>query len=125
MAMKGGRPLEESILKTVRAYVGLDASDTSFDQELIIDTNTIFLALNQFGIGPKKCFRINGPQESWREFLGEREDLDAVKECICIRVRLVFDPPSSAQVKESLSSTADQIEWRLREQAERKDDDEE
>lgn len=84
-----------------------------FNPDLLIHINTALMTLRQIGVGPKEPFYITGETETWADFLGEREDLEAVKTYVYLKVRLVFDPPQSSFVADALERAASELEWRL------------
>ena len=53
--------MDESILNSIKKLLGIAEFDTSFDQDIILDINTIFGILWQMGVGPASPFRITGP----------------------------------------------------------------
>ena len=105
--------VSESILLSVKKMLGLDQEYDVFDPELIIHINTVFGTLHQLGVGPEDQFRITGDSETWSEFDTEGEQIDEVKTYIYLRVRLLFDPPSSSFVLSSFKEQIQELEWRL------------
>ena len=105
--------VSESILLSVKKMLGLDQEYDVFDPELIIHINTVFGTLHQLGVGPEDQFRITGDSETWSEFDTEGEQTDEVKTYIYLRVRLLFDPPSSSFVLSSFKEQLQELEWRL------------
>lgn len=108
----------DSILDTIKSMLGPEVGDGAFDIDIITDINSVLSALNQLGVGPKGGFQITGRAETWDELIGNRKDLLSVKNYIYIKVRMMFDPPSSSYVADSLNKAADEFEWRLTVQAE-------
>ena len=106
--------MRDSILQTLRAMLGPSVSDayTAFDTELIAHINTVLMILYQVGIG-QKGFRITGETETWGDFLGTATNLEAVKSFVYLRVKMLFDPPSSSFVLESMKTSAEELLWRL------------
>ena len=103
-----------SILNSMKKLLGLAEDYTAFDADLIIHINSFLGVLNQLGVGATN-FRITGPSETWDDFLSDSAPglLDDCKTYLYIRVRLVFDPPSSSVVTEALKETMRELEWRL------------
>lgn len=110
--------MNESILNTIKKMLGIDADYNAFDTDVMVDINSVLMALNQLGVGPERVFSISGATETWQDFLGERFDLQAVKSYIYLKVRMLFDPPSSSFVLDSMKNQAEEFEWRLNIQAE-------
>ena len=105
--------VSESILLSVKKMLDLDKDYDVFDPELIIHINSVFGTLHQLGVGPEDQFRISGDSETWSEFDTEGEQTDEVKSYVYLRVRLLFDPPSSSFVLSSFQEQLKELEWRL------------
>lgn len=107
----------DSILKTIKKMCGMDEDYTPFDTDLVVFINGAILAANQIGVGVDG-FTITGPNETWNDFVGDHPSLEAIKQYIYMRVRLVFDPPANSFVVSSLEKQLDEMTWRLNVQAE-------
>ena len=107
-----------SILLSVKKMLGLDKDYDIFDPELIIYINTVFGTLHQLGVGPEEKFTISGDSELWSDFTTEDEEFEEVKSYVYLRVRLLFDPPSSSFVLTSFKEQIKELEWRLQCKAE-------
>lgn len=103
----------ESILDSTKKLIGIDPSDTSFDTDIIIDINTVFVILNQMGIGPDYCFSIADNTTKWVDFTGEIKVLEAVKSYIALKVKMMFDPPTSSSVADATNRMISELESRL------------
>lgn len=109
--------MNNSILFTIKKMLGLDADYTAFDADIIVFINSALMVLNQLGVG--QPIRITGSDETWSEFMGDQKDLSSVKDLVYLRVRRVFDPPSSSSVLSEISSQIDELQWRLNVASER------
>lgn len=102
-----------NILNTVKRAVGIVENYTPFDMQLLLHINSCFTILNQLGIGPKNLF-IADESSSWSDFLVEDSaNLELVKSYIYLKVKLLFDPPSSSFVQESMQKQIQEYEWRM------------
>lgn len=102
----------ESILDSIKKLLGIQPEYRAFDEDLIIHINTVFIILNQLNIGPEEGFMIVDGSESWDDFVkGINETM--VKTYIYLKVRLMFDPPTSGVLVESMNSMISELEWRL------------
>ena len=110
--------MDKSILTSIKKLLGIAESCTDFDADIIMHINTVFLILNQLGVGTDKVFSIEDNKTPWSEFLKDDIDLEAVKTYIHLKVRLIFDPPLSAAVKEAIQANINELEWRLNVHAE-------
>ena len=102
----------ESILLSIKKLLGIMPEYTHFDDDIIIHINTAFAALNQLGIGPKGGFMIVDENSAWEEYTTET-NLNMVKTYIYLKVRLLFDPPTSTALIESINRTISELEWRI------------
>jgi hypothetical protein len=106
--------LATSVLTNVKKLVGLAEADTSFDLDIVTHINSIFSVLTQLGIGPADGFMIEDATPTWEDFLGgDSKTLNAVKTYMYLRVRLLFDPPSTSFVIESLNKQIEELEVRM------------
>lgn len=103
----------ESILTSIKKMLGIAEDYTHFDPDIIMHINTVFMVLNQLGVGPAKCFVIEDDTSTWSDFIPRDQDVEAVKSYIYLRVRLLFDPPASSTVMQSIKQAIDEYEWRL------------
>lgn len=111
--------MNDSILDTIKQLLGIQSDYTAFDTDIIVHINSAFMALNQLGVGPTECFSIDGSGENWAEFVNKSIDLEAVKTYIYLKVRTIFDPPSSSVVMEAMNKNISELEWRLNVQVEK------
>lgn len=103
----------ESILTSVKKWIGLDESFPAFDPDVIMAINGWLMTLRQLGVNIPASFRVTGATNTWSEMLGERADLESVKTWLYIKARLTFDPPSTSFVIKALEDQAKELEWRL------------
>ena len=101
------------ILETVKAALGILPSYTYFDQQLLMHINSVFTILQQLGVGPANGF-VATDQSTWNEFFTDSNlQQELVKSYVYLKVRLLFDPPSSSFVLDSMQKQANEYEWRL------------
>ena len=103
----------DSILISIKKLLGIGQDQDSFDQDIIMHINTVFMILMQLGVGPKNGFKITSDAEIWSDFLPEGMPLEAVKSYMFLRVRQLFDPPTSSSVAEAANRQIEMLEWRL------------
>jgi hypothetical protein len=103
----------ESILDSIKLLLGISADDTTFDTDVIIHINTVMADLYQLGIGPPEGFTIQDKNSKWSDLLGADKRLESVKTYVYIEVKLVFDPPQSSALIESLKRTSDKLAFRI------------
>ena len=102
----------ESILTSIKKLLGIMSDYTNFDDDIIIHINTAFAMLNQLGVGPEGGFMIVDANSRWEDYTTEK-NLNMVKTYIYLKVRLLFDPPASTALIESINRTLSEIEWRI------------
>ena len=107
----------ESILTSIKKLLGIIEDCTDFDTDIIMHINSVFMVLTQLGIGPSEGFTIKDKYAVWTDFIPEGS-LEATKTYIYLKVRLLFDPPSSSAVMESMNRMASEYEVRLNYEAE-------
>lgn len=110
--------MEESILMTIKKMLGLEADYTPFDTDIIVLINSALMTLTQADVGPSSGFKITGMSESWSDFLTNEVMLESAKQYIYMKVRIIFDPPSSGTVMDALKTQSEELLWRLIAQAE-------
>lgn len=103
----------DSILTSVKKIVGISEEDESFDADLIIHTNSVLMILNQLGVGPTEGFSITDKTSVWSDFISENSSIEAVKSFVGLKVRMIFDPPTSSAVADSINKTISELEWRI------------
>lgn len=107
-----------SILTDTKKILGIDASYTAFDTDIVLHINSVFSTLNQLGLGPAEGFEIADSSADWDDFTGGDIRLNSVKSYVYLRVRLLFDPPTTSFLIASLQKQLEEIEWRLNTQRE-------
>ena len=88
--------MADSILVSVKKNLGLASDYTAFDEDVIMHINSILAVLNQIGIGPDSGFAIEDDTAVWSDFIGDNLLLNQVKTYMYLRVRILFDPPSTS-----------------------------
>jgi hypothetical protein len=105
--------MSESILNSTKKSLGLAESYTAFDPELIMHINTILGVLNQIGIGPGEGLAISDATTTWDALIDTDIRYNPVKTYMYLRVRMLFDPPTTSYLIEASQEQAAMLEWRL------------
>lgn len=103
----------ESILTSIKKLLGISAEYDHFDADIIMHINSVFMILTQLGVGPEEGFAISDEDAIWSDFTQDDKTIEAVKSYMHQKVRLLFDPPTSSAVTESLNRMINEFEWRL------------
>jgi hypothetical protein len=105
--------MTNSILTSTKKILGVADDYTAFDLDILTHINSAFATLHQLGIGPAQGFMIEDDTPTWDAFLGSDMRLNAVKTYVYLRVRLLFDPPSTSYHLTALKEQIAEQEWRL------------
>ena len=117
--MTNGTVLEENILSSIKKLLGLNDGVTVFDTDIVIHINTVFANLTQMGVGPQNDegknigFQISTGNEVWGDFTSNDILIENVKTYVYIKVKMVFDPPTSSALIDAYNAQAKELEWRL------------
>lgn len=103
----------ESILTSVKKLLGITEEYEHFDADIIMHINSVFMILTQIGVGPSEGFFIVDKTTTWDEFIPSGKSLESVKSYMYMKVKLLFDPPQSSAVMESMKNMISEFEWRL------------
>lgn len=106
-----------SILKDIRTLVVGDPESIEFDPELMIYINAALARLARLGIG-QKGFVLNNDIINWSEFMDDPDRFEDVKQYVYMKVKMVFDPPTSSAVLASYEKMIQEAEWELCSEAE-------
>jgi hypothetical protein len=105
--------VENSILLSVKKILGLPEDYTAFDFDVITHINSVFVTLNDLGIGPDNGFMIEDDVPTWSEFVGEDPRQNSVRTYVSLRVRMLFDPPTTSYLINAMNEQIKELEWRL------------
>lgn len=103
----------ESILTSIKKLLGIPEEDEQFDVDIIVCINTTLSLLNQLGVGPSYGFTITGKVETWSDLLQDESKWEMVKSYVHLKVKLLFDPPTSSALIESMNNLIKELEWRI------------
>lgn len=109
--------MESSILISTKKVLGIGPDDTSFDLDIITHINSAFVNLYQLGIGPVNGFMIEDAEPKWNDFISSDPMLlpylNLIKTCVILRVRMLFDPPTTSYLINAMEKQIAEHEWRL------------
>lgn len=103
--------IDSSILRSIKKLLGIPEDDDAFDMDVIFAINSAFDRLSTLGIGPDEGFRIIDDTATWSDYLYDGKVLDSVKTYVYFKTRLVFDPPTSSFVLESMNKQIAESEF--------------
>lgn len=103
----------ESILTSIKKMLGITEEYEHFDADITMHINSVLMTLTQIGVGSPDGFAISDKSATWKDFIPEDQLIEAVKSYTYLKVRLLFDPPSSSTIIESFNKQAAEYEWRI------------
>lgn len=103
----------DSILDTVKRVLAIDPECEDFDEELMLHINSTFSVLTQLGVGPKGGFYITDSSTTWEDYMEDMDKIQMVKTYVGLKVKMLFDPPTTSFSQESMKNMVTEYEWRL------------
>ena len=105
--------MSQRILVSTKKILGIQPDYLAFDLDVITHINSAFSTLQQLGVGPAQGFAIEDDTAEWGDFLGHDPRLNQVKTYVYLRVRLLFDPPTTSFAIDAMEKQVKEMEWRL------------
>jgi len=105
--------MENSILTSTKKILGVAANYTTFDPDIITHINAALSSLNQLGIGPTLGFGIEDDSAVWDDLALPLNQLSMVRAYIYMKVRMMFDPPTTSFHIEAMNKQIAEFEFRL------------
>lgn len=105
--------METSILISTKKILGIAEDYTVFDLDVITHINSAFSTLTQLGVGPAEGFMIEDEDAEWLDFEADDLQYNSVKTYVYLRVRLLFDPPTTSYLIAAFNDQIKELEWRL------------
>ncbi len=119
---------DDSILTSVKKVLGIPSDYEHFDRDILLHLNTVMSILNQLGVGPEEGFIVEDDSTLWSDLFDGDIDTNKmmyVKSYVCLRVRLLFDPPTSSGAIDAMERQMRELEWRITVTRDPRDDSEE
>lgn len=106
--------MEDSILTSTKKILGIAEDYTVFDLDIITHINTAFSTLTQLGVGPAEGFMIEDATALWADYFTDGDiQYNSVKSYVFLRVRHLFDPPTTSYLITASEKQIEELEWRL------------
>jgi hypothetical protein len=105
--------MEPSILTSTKKVLGIAETYTVFDMDILMHINAAFSILNQLGVGPVDGFFIEDESAEWEDFDVPANQLNLIRTYVFLKVRLLFDPPSTSFLITAMTDQIKEYEWRL------------
>ena len=103
----------DSVLTSIKKLLGITEEYDQFDQDLIMHINSVLMVLTQIGVGPSNGMIINDSSTTGHDILSDTSNIEAVKTYVYLKVKMIFDPPSSSSVADAMNRSINEYEWRL------------
>lgn len=104
----------ESILNSIKKMLGIGEDYDHFDPDIIMHINSVFMTLNQLGVGPAEGFAIEDDTTIWTDYIPDVTKLQAVKSYMYLQVKILFDSASlGAATLAAYERQIQQYEFRL------------
>lgn len=102
--------MEQSILTSTKAILGLDENYTAFDLDILTFINTAFSVLYDLGYD---SFTVMDKQALWTSYSVQGDQLNMIKSYVFLKVKNMFDPPQNSFGIDNARKQIDEFEWRL------------
>lgn len=103
----------DSILTSIKKLLGIADEYTVFDNDIMLHINSVLSILVQMGVGTAGI-KVTSKAQTWVQFIPEHgADFGAVVSYVYLKVKLLFDPPSSSAILESINNMIKEFEFRL------------
>lgn len=105
--------MADKILEDIKLDLGLPEDYDIFNPSIRRHINSAFGRAAGLGLGPPQGFRVVTGDETWEEFISDREDMDEVKAFIFLQTKLFFDPPATSFHIAAIEQQINKLEWTL------------
>jgi hypothetical protein len=107
--------MEQSILTSTKKILGIAEDYIVFDLDIITHINTAFSTLTQLGVGPADGFMIEDATALWTDFdpVDDNINFNSVRSYVFLKVKQLFDPPTTSYLIEATQKQIEELEWRL------------
>lgn len=105
--------MEESILISIKKLLGITKEYKHFDSDIVMHINTVFSILNQLGVGPDIPFFVIDEDQTWEDFIPNQGMIECLKSYVYLRVKLLFDPPTTSFNLDAVKNIISELEWRM------------
>jgi hypothetical protein len=105
--------MEESILISTKKMLGVAEEYVVFDLDIITHINSVFSILTQLGVISSEGFAIEDDGAVWNDVIGDNLNYNSVRSYVFLRVRMLFDPPTTSYLITAMNEQIRELEWRL------------
>ena len=108
----------DSILDSVKKFIGFDSEYTAFDLDVTMAINMAFIKLKQVGAGSDTGFLIQDNTTLWSQYTSSLAILGLAKMFITLTAKLAFDPPDGRYALPAFQNEIQDLLWRINVEAE-------
>lgn len=105
--------MEDSILISTKKILGVGPDYAAFDLDIITHINSTFSIVHQLGIGPDDGFMIEDDSALWSDLEVDPSQLNLLRTYVFLKVRMLFDPPTTSFLIEATNNQIQEYEYRL------------
>lgn len=105
--------MEESILISTKKVLGVSEEYAEFDLDILTHINAAFGVLNQLGLGPDEGFYVEDESSVWEDYITKSSVLSMIRTYVFLKVRFLFDPPTTSFLINAVEEQINQHEWRI------------
>lgn len=110
--------MEQSILNSTKEILGLSADYTPFDLAILTHIGSALSSLAQLGVGPLGGIVVEDATVNWDALGLPTDQLNMAKVYVYLKVKFLFDPPSTGFLIQAAKEQLAEHEWRLQQAAE-------
>lgn len=103
--------MDTNVLDDIKKMCGIEESTTEFDVDILSQTNSAFFVLYQLGVGLIDPITIT-ETTTWDE-IETTAPKQVIRDYVSLKVKRIFDPPSSSFVGEAMKERLAELEFRL------------
>jgi hypothetical protein len=105
--------MADSILQSTKRALSISETVTVFDSVIIMHINSVFSTLTQLGVGLTSGYSIEDDTPTWEDLLEGDLRYNMIKSYMYLKVRMLFDPPTTSFAIAAFKDQASELEWRI------------
>lgn len=102
-----------SILNDTKKVLGVDADYEVFDVDILMHLNAALAVATQLGVGPQEGYYVEDSDMTWDELGLSQRLLNVMKTFLHLKVRMLFDPPTTSFMITAAETQLKEYESRL------------
>lgn len=107
---------DTNVLQSTKKNLGIVPECTDFDSQVLMFINSAFSTLHQLGIGPDEGVEVTDATD-WSVVISKPR-FNFIKSYVYMKVRLMFNPPTSSFALNEMTKEVSELEWRIRSEVE-------